>query len=109
MRIVIELRKGEEPEVVLNQLYKHTQLQDTFSIIMLALVENVPKVLNLARSSVTTSITARKSSAGARNTCSTKPKRAPTSSKVAESDRRHRRGHQQIIRASDDADDARTG
>lgn len=48
MRIVIELRKGEEPEVVLNQLYKMTQLQDTFSIIMLALVNNVPRVLNLA-------------------------------------------------------------
>jgi len=48
MRIVIELRKGEEPEVVLNQLYKMTQLQDTFSIIMLALVNNVPRVLSLA-------------------------------------------------------------
>ncbi len=48
MRIVIELRKGEEPEVVLNQLYKMTQLQDTFSIIMLALVNNVPRVLTLA-------------------------------------------------------------
>jgi DNA gyrase subunit A len=48
MRIVIELRKGEEPETVLNQLYKHTQLQDTFSIIMLALVDNAPRVLSLA-------------------------------------------------------------
>ncbi len=47
MRIVIELRKGEEPEVVLNQLYKHTQLQATASIIMLALVNNTPRVLNL--------------------------------------------------------------
>ncbi len=47
MRIVIELRKGEEPEVILNQLYKHTQLQDTQSIIMLALVNNMPKVLTL--------------------------------------------------------------
>ncbi len=47
MRIVIELRKGEEPEVVLNQLYKHTQLQATASIIMLALVNNQPRVLNL--------------------------------------------------------------
>ena len=47
MRIVIELRKGEEPEVVLNQLYKHTQLQSTASIIMLALVNNVPKILPL--------------------------------------------------------------
>ena len=48
MRIVIELRKGEEPEVVLNQLYKHTQMQNTASIIMLALVNNTPRVLNLS-------------------------------------------------------------
>ncbi len=47
MRIVIELRKGDEPEVILNQLYKHTQLQDTTSIIMIALVNNMPKVLSL--------------------------------------------------------------
>jgi DNA gyrase subunit A len=47
MRIVIELRKGDEPEVVLNQLYKHTQLQNTASVIMLALVNNTPKVLRL--------------------------------------------------------------
>ena len=47
MRIVIEVRKGEEPEVILNLLYKHTQLQDTQSIIMLALVNNMPKVLSL--------------------------------------------------------------
>jgi DNA gyrase subunit A len=47
MRIVIEVRKGDEGQVVLNQLYKHTQLQDSFSIIMLALVNNVPKVLAL--------------------------------------------------------------
>ncbi len=47
MRIVIEVRKGEEPEVVLNQLYKHTQMQVTASIIMLALVNNTPRVLNL--------------------------------------------------------------
>jgi DNA gyrase subunit A len=48
MRIVIEVRKGEEPQVILNQLYKATQLQDTFSIMMLALVKNVPKVLTLS-------------------------------------------------------------
>jgi DNA gyrase subunit A len=47
VRIVIELRKGEEPEVVLNQLYMHTQLQVTASIIFLALVNNQPRVLNL--------------------------------------------------------------
>lgn len=48
MRIVIEVRKGEEPEVILNNLFKHTQLQDNSSIIMLALVNNAPKVLSLA-------------------------------------------------------------
>jgi len=47
MRIVIEIRKGDEPEVILNQLYKHTQMQDTHSIIMLALVNNMPRVLSL--------------------------------------------------------------
>ena len=47
MRIVIELRKDVNGNVILNQLYKHTQLQDTFGIIMLALVNNEPKVLNL--------------------------------------------------------------
>lgn len=47
MRIVIELRRDVNANVILNQLYKHTQLQDTFGIIMLALVKNEPKVLNL--------------------------------------------------------------
>lgn len=47
IRVVIELKKGEEPELILNQLYKFTELQNTFGIIMLALVNNVPKVLNL--------------------------------------------------------------
>ncbi len=47
IRIVIELKRGEEPELVLNKLYKYTDLQSTFGVIMLALVNNVPKVLNL--------------------------------------------------------------
>lgn len=47
MRVVIELRKDVVPQVVLNQLYKHTQLQDSFGIIMLALVGGEPKILNL--------------------------------------------------------------
>ena len=46
-RVVIELRKDVNPNIILNQLYKHTQLQDTFGVIMLALVDNQPKVLNL--------------------------------------------------------------
>nr|WP_092074492.1 DNA gyrase subunit A [Dendrosporobacter quercicolus]NSL49119.1 DNA gyrase subunit A [Dendrosporobacter quercicolus DSM 1736]SDM98812.1 DNA gyrase subunit A [Dendrosporobacter quercicolus] len=47
MRIVIELRRDVNPDVILNQLYKHTQLQETFGIIMLALVKGRPQVLNL--------------------------------------------------------------
>ena len=47
MRICIELRRDVNPNVILNQLYKHTQLQDTFGVIMLSLVNNEPKVLNL--------------------------------------------------------------
>ena len=47
MCIVIELRKDVNPDIILNQLYKHTQLQDTFGVIMLALVNNQPRILNL--------------------------------------------------------------
>ncbi|GIW48538.1 MAG: DNA gyrase subunit A [Caloramator sp.] len=47
MRIVIELKRDANPNVVLNLLYKHTKMQDTFSVIMLALVEGEPKILNL--------------------------------------------------------------
>ena len=47
MRIVIELRKDVNASVLLNRLYKHTQLQDTFGVIMLSLVNNEPKILNL--------------------------------------------------------------
>ena len=47
MRICIELRKDVNPNIILNQLFKHTQMQDTFGVIMLALVNNQPKVLNL--------------------------------------------------------------
>jgi len=48
MRLVIETKRGANPHVVLNQLYKHTQLQENFGIIMLALVDGVPRTLNLA-------------------------------------------------------------
>jgi DNA gyrase subunit A len=47
MRVVIELKRDAQPAVVLNQLFKHTQMQNTFGIIMLALVNGVPKVLEL--------------------------------------------------------------
>jgi DNA gyrase subunit A len=47
MRLVIDLKRGANPHIVLNQLYKHTQLQDSFGVIMLALVDGVPRTLNL--------------------------------------------------------------
>lgn len=47
MRVVIELRRDVNPQIILNQLYKHTQLEDSFGIIQLALVDGQPKVLNL--------------------------------------------------------------
>jgi DNA gyrase subunit A len=48
MKLVIELKRGANPQVVLNQLYKHTQLQDSFGVIMLSLIDGVPRTLNLA-------------------------------------------------------------
>jgi DNA gyrase subunit A len=48
MRLAIVLKRGANPHVVLNQLYKHTQLQDSFGVIMLSLVDGVPRTLNLA-------------------------------------------------------------
>ena len=47
MRIVVELKRGEQPEVILNNLYKHTQLQENFGMIMLAIVNGQPRVLSL--------------------------------------------------------------
>jgi DNA gyrase subunit A len=47
MRIVLDLKRDSDPRVTINQLYQHTQLQTTFGVIMLALVDGVPKVLNL--------------------------------------------------------------
>jgi DNA gyrase subunit A len=47
LRIVVDIKKGEPAQVVLNNLYKHTQLQDTFGIIMLAIVDQRPRVLNI--------------------------------------------------------------
>jgi len=47
MRIVIELKRDAKPRVVLNQLYKHTQMQESFGVIMLALVDGKPRILNL--------------------------------------------------------------
>lgn len=47
MRVVIELKKDAVPQIILNQLYKHTQMQETFGVIMLALVDGQPRVMNI--------------------------------------------------------------
>ena len=47
MRIVVDIRKGQNTQVIMNQLYKHTQMKDSFGVIMLALVDGQPRVLNL--------------------------------------------------------------
>ncbi|HLD50602.1 MAG TPA: DNA gyrase subunit A [bacterium] len=47
MRVVIELKKDSVPQIILNQLYKHTQMQETFGVIMLALVDGQPRVMNI--------------------------------------------------------------
>ncbi|HOD40259.1 MAG: DNA gyrase subunit A [bacterium ADurb.Bin243] len=47
IRVVIELKRGEEPDLILNHLYKHTNLQTSFGVIMLAIVDQKPRVLNL--------------------------------------------------------------
>ncbi|MCL0066459.1 DNA gyrase subunit A [Thermodesulfovibrionales bacterium] len=47
MRVVIEVKRGEVPHVILNNLYKHTQMESTFGVIMLAIVEGQPRILNL--------------------------------------------------------------
>ncbi|GBD95415.1 MAG TPA: DNA gyrase subunit A [Nitrospirae bacterium] len=49
IRVVLEVKRGEIPQVILNQLYKHTAMESTFGIIMLAIVNGQPKVLNLTR------------------------------------------------------------
>src|SRR6185312_6784777 len=48
MRIVLELKRGEQPELILNQLYKHTNLQTSFGVILLAVVNGQPRELGLA-------------------------------------------------------------
>src|SRR5437899_7817071 len=49
MRIVVELKRGSEPQIVLNQLFKHTQMQESFSMILLAVVNGQPKELGLVQ------------------------------------------------------------
>ena len=74
MRVVIELKRGEIPEVVLNKLYKLTQLQDTFGMNMVALVDGQPRLLNLKQLLEASSRTAARSSRAA--PCSSCARRA---------------------------------
>ena len=110
MRIVIELKRDANPKVVLNKLYKHTPMQTTFGVNMVALVDNVPRsCCRCARSSTTTSSTSARSSSA-----------APSTSCARSSARVHRLEGLLIaldhldevialIRASRDRDAARTG
>ena len=103
MRIVIELKRGEVGEVVLNNLYKHTQLQETFGIIMLAIVDGRPRVLNLLEV-IEQFIEFRREVVRRRTSSScARPRRAPTSSKAAHRPRPPRRGDRADPRVEDPA------
>ena len=80
MRIVMELKRGEITNVVLNQLFKHTAMQSTFGVIMLALVNNQPRVLNLRRLLSSFIQHRREGWCAGRGTTSGRPRSAPTSS-----------------------------
>ena len=83
MRLVIELKRDAIPKVVLNKLYKHTPMQTTFGVNMVALVDGVPRTLAAARaSSSTTSTTSARSSSAAPSTSCASARRAPTSSRA---------------------------
>ena len=76
MRLVIELKRDAIPKVVLNKLYKHTPMQTTFGVNMVALVDGVPRTLGAARADpATTSTTSARSSPGARSTSCAGPRR----------------------------------
>ena len=85
MRVVVDVKKGEPAQVILNKLYKHTPLQDSFGVILLAIVDQRPRVLNLLdacelfldfRREVVRRRTA--------STCA-RPRRAPTCSRASRS------------------------
>ena len=82
MRIVIELKRGAQPEIVLNQLYKHTSMQESFSMIFLAVLNGQPRELGLTRRSRLSSITASMLCSAARSSFSARPASARTSWKA---------------------------
>ena len=69
MRIVIELKRGADAQIVLNQLFKHTSMQESFSMIFLAVVNGQPKEMGLVQAVSTSSITASTWYAAAPPTC----------------------------------------
>ena len=80
-RLVIELRADANPQIVLNNLFKHTAAQSTFPVNMVALVDGVPRTLNLQEACRRGSTTRSSSSPGARSTGSSGPRRGCTSSR----------------------------
>ena len=82
MRIVIELKRGAQPEIVLNQLYKHTQMQESFSMIFLAVLNGQPREFGSTKPFVRSSITASTLCSAARHTCCARPANASTFSKA---------------------------
>ena len=83
MRLVIELKRDAIPKVVLNKLYKHTPMQTTFGVNMVALVDGVPRTLGAARGDRgTTSATSARSSSAAPSTSCAGPRPARTSSRA---------------------------
>ncbi len=85
MRIVIELKRGAQPEIVLNQLYKHTQMQESFSMIFLAVLNGQPRELASTKPSAPSSITASMWCSAARSSCCARRASASTSSKATRS------------------------
>ena len=73
MRIVIELKRGAQPEIVLNQLYKHTQMQESFSMIFLAVLNGQPKEFALDEAIRASSITASTWCSAALSICCARP------------------------------------
>ena len=83
MRIVIELKRDAIPKVVLNKLYKHTPLQTTFGVNMVALVDNVPRDAVAARGArAATSSTSARSSSAAPSTSCARSRRGCTASRA---------------------------
>ena len=91
MRIVIELKRGETPEVVLNNLYKHTQLQVNFGVIMLSIVNGQPRELGSSIASASSSIIASMSCGDARTTCCAKRGARTYTARIQEGARQSRR------------------